>query len=144
MCNLFRFKKYFASKTLCSIKQNSPCLPQQGKCNCLNCMQNYDQILHGKLHFFFCSEYCPFHVNGLVYLITFFILIFFALSTKSVCATCHMYSIIHFKGTLLNTFYFLRYAHVRYVKSLFTKLNGQITRQFLGLRIRNLQGIVFT
>ena len=93
---------------------------------------------------FFCSEYCPFHVNGLVYLITFFILIFFALSTKSVCATCHIYSIIHFKGTLLNTFYFLRYAHVRYVKSLFTKLNGQITRQFLGLRIRNLQGIVFT
>ena len=60
-----------------------------------------------------------------------------------------------------NTFYFLRYAHMRYVKSLFTKIQKksvhvknqptlleiykpdvQITREFLGLRMRNFQGIV--
>ena len=61
----------------------------------------------------------------------------------------------------LNTFYFLRYAHVRYVKSLFTniqkewnmlkislifkiyKLHEQITRESIELRMRNFQGIVF-
>ena len=60
-----------------------------------------------------------------------------------------------------NTFYFLRYAHVRQVKSLFTNIQKrqnmlkisllfkkftnyeQITREFLGLRMRNFQGIVF-
>ena len=39
-----------------------------------------------------------------------------------------------------NTFYFLRNAHVRYVKSLF---DGKTTREFLALRMGNLQGIVF-
>ena len=57
-----------------------------------------------------------------------------------------------------STFYFLRYAHMRYVKSLFKKSvhvknqptlleiykpDVQITREFLGLRMRNFQGIVF-
>ena len=61
-----------------------------------------------------------------------------------------------------NTFYFLRYAHWimwkvclqtfrnnRICKKLayslgIYKLHGQITQEFLGLRIRNFQGIVFT
>ena len=60
-----------------------------------------------------------------------------------------------------NTFYFLRHEHVRYTKSFFInseaityvenypsfkdicKLHGQITWEFLGLRIRNFQGIAF-
>ena len=61
-----------------------------------------------------------------------------------------------------NTFYFLRYAHVRYVKSFFNKhseqqnmlklgyflrhlqISRQITQEFLGLRMRNFHVIVFT
>ena len=64
-----------------------------------------------------------------------------------------MLKISHF-----NTFYFLRNVHVRYVNSLFKniqkheklayflrklKLHGQITQEFLELRMRNFQGIVF-
>ena len=61
-----------------------------------------------------------------------------------------------------NNFYFLRYLHVRYEKRLFTKIqkllnmlkisllkkktykfHGEIIREFLGLRMRTFQGIVF-
>ena len=59
------FVQYKTEQSLPSFIWIQNCIPQQGKCNCLNCMQNYDkirmklwsgtfteQILHGKLHFF--------------------------------------------------------------------------------------------
>ena len=46
-----------------------------------------------------------------------------------------------------NSIYFLSYVHPRYMKYLSTnikyKLHRQITREFLGLRMRSFQNVVF-
>ena len=77
-----------------------------------------------------------------------------------ICQYLHLHRKIICWRFAIKTFNFLRYAHTRYVKSLFTniqkqynmvkinlqeiyKLHEQINWEFLGLRMRNFQSFIF-